>query len=132
MAAKSAHEHFADCRDAAFLAANAAETKKAHDTLVLDVRQVTLLADYFIITGGESVNQVRAIAEAVSEHLYRLGYSPRSIEGKADGRWVLLDYGDIMVHVLHQRERIFYKLEQFWNQALIINPNKWKSVEVEK
>ncbi len=110
---------------AAYAAANACESKKANDTVVLDVGQITLLADYFVVTGGDSPNQVKAIVEAVDQRLSQLGYPIKSVEGKAEGRWVLLDYGDIIVHVLHERERSFYKLEQFWNHALIVDRKKW-------
>ncbi len=116
--------HSADLKDAAFAAANAAENKKAKGTIVLDVGQVTLLADYFVITGGDSTAQVRAIVESVDEALTQRGLRAR-IEGKQEGRWVLLDYGDIIVHVLHEKERNFYKLEQFWNHALIVDRADW-------
>ncbi|MBS1956873.1 MAG: ribosome silencing factor [Cyanobacteria bacterium SZAS-4] len=115
-----------DSREATFVAANAAEAKKSLSTIVLDVRQVTLIADYFVIAGGDSTNQVRAIVDSVDEELSKLGYRQRSIEGKADGRWVLLDYGDIIVHVLHEKERSFYKLEQFWNNGLIVPKVEWE------
>lgn len=114
----------AELKDAAFAAANAAEDKKAKGTLVLDVGQVTLLADYFVITGGDSTAQVRAIVEAVDEALTQRGLRAR-IEGKQEGRWVLLDYGDIIVHVFHEKERNFYKIEQFWNHALIVDRADW-------
>lgn len=114
-----------DSRNVAFLAANSAESKKAIGTLILDVRTVTILCDYFVITGGQSSSQVRAIAEAIDESLARLGLKPRSIEGKSEGRWVLLDYEDIIVHILQERERNYYKLEQFWNHALIVDRNEW-------
>lgn len=118
-----------DSRLAAFAAANAAEAKKGHGTIVLDVRQITLLADYFVITGGDTANQVRAQVEAIDKKLAQLGYRLRSCEGKAESRWVLLDYGDIIVHVLHEKERSFYKLEQFWNHALIVDRKKWLAAE---
>lgn len=114
-----------DSRDAAFLAANQAEAKKGHGTVVLDVRQVTLLADYFVITGGDTANQVRAIVDAVDQTLSEKGLRARGIEGKQDGRWVLLDFGDVIVHVLQEKERNYYKLEQFWNQALIVDRQEW-------
>jgi ribosome-associated protein len=109
----------------AFLAANIAESKKALTTLILDIRTVSYLADYFVITGGQTPTQVRAIAEGIDEHLCRLGRNPRSIEGKKEGRWVLLDYEDIIVHILQERERNYYKLEQFWNHALIVDRREW-------
>jgi ribosome-associated protein len=113
-------------RSATFAAADAAESKKAKGTVVLDVKQVTHLADFFVITGGESPAQVQAIVEAVGECLSKLGYPQRAIEGKSEGRWVLLDYGDIIIHVLHEKERNFYKLEQFWNHALIVPRQEWE------
>lgn len=120
-----------ESRQAAYLAANAAEAKKSHSTLVLDVGQVTVLADFFVIAGGDSLTQVRAIVDAIEEALAQVGYLPRTIEGKKEGRWVLMDYEVIIVHVLHERERNFYKLEQFWNHALIVDPEEWLEEEPE-
>lgn len=114
-----------DSRSVAFMIANVAEDKKGRGTLVLDVRKITLLADYFVIIGGDSATQVRAIVDGIDESLSLHGYSPRAIEGKKDGRWVLIDYGDIIVHILQEKERNFYKLEQFWNQALIVDRREW-------
>ncbi len=114
-----------DTREATFMAANAAESKKGTSTLVLDVGQVTVLADYFVIAGGESLAQVRAIVDAIDEALAKVGMKPRSIEGKKEGRWVLMDYESIIVHVLHEKDRNYYKLEQFWNHALIVDRLEW-------
>lgn len=112
-------------RDIAYKAANIAEAKKAVQTLVLDVVKVTPLADFFVITGGESVTQVRAIVDAIDETLSKFGWHPRSIEGKLEGRWVLMDYEQIIVHVFHQKERGYYKLEQFWNHANPVERLDW-------
>jgi ribosome-associated protein len=114
-----------DSRTAAYTAANASEAKKGHGTLVLDVAKVTVLADYFVIAGGETLTQVRAIVDAIDEALSKLGMHPRSIEGKKEGRWVLMDYEEIIVHVLHERERNYYKLELFWNHALVVDRREW-------
>jgi len=114
-----------DSKEAAFIAAQAADSKKAKSTVVLDVRQVTLLADYFVFTGGDSKNQVKAIAEEVKSRLARLGRKDRAVEGMTEGRWVLLDYGDVIIHVLQDRERDYYKLEQFWNNALVVDSAEW-------
>lgn len=121
----------ADIRQAAFIAANAAEDKKSLGTLVLDVGQVTVLADYFVIAGGETLTQVRAIVDNIEHELGQVGMTPRTIEGKKEGRWVLMDYESIIVHVLHEKERNFYKLEQFWNHALIVDPSEWLEDEPE-
>ena len=114
-----------DSRNVAFVAANAAESKKAVGTLILEVKTVTILADYFVITGGQSTSQVKAIADAIDNELAKLGLKPKSVEGKSEGRWVLLDYEDIIVHILQEKERNYYKLEQFWNHALIVDRNEW-------
>lgn len=115
----------AGSKEAAFLAANAADRKKAKLITVLDVKQVTLLADYFVFTGGESKAQVKAIAEEVAHSLSKSGRKPRSMEGLSEARWVLLDFGDVIVHVLQEKERDYYKLEQFWNNALIVSREEW-------
>lgn len=120
-----------DSQQAAYIAANAAEAKKSLGTLVLDVGQVTVLADYFVIAGGDTLTQVRAIVDSIEEALSQVGLRPRSIEGKKEGRWVLMDFEQIIVHVLHERERNFYKLEQFWNHALIVDPSEWLEEEPE-
>lgn len=86
---------------------------------------MTILADYFVIAGGQTATQVRAIADAIDESLSKLGLQPKSIEGKKEGRWVLMDYEDIIVHILQEKERSYYKLEQFWNHALIVDRNEW-------
>jgi ribosome-associated protein len=111
------------------MAANAAESKKGHGTLVLEVGQVTVLADFFVIVGAETLPQVRAIVDAIDEALAKVGMRPRSIEGKKEGRWVLMDYESIIVHILHEKERSFYKLEQFWNHALIVDRLEWLEEE---
>ncbi len=125
MGQRSATRSSVGSKSAAFAAANAAERKKGKSTSVLDVRQVTLLADYFVFTGGESKAQVKAIAEEVAASLAKLGAKARSIEGMSDARWVLLDFGDVIVHILQDKERHYYKLEQFWNNALLVDREDW-------
>lgn len=108
----------------ALYCAAAAEAKKANSIVVLDVKQVTLLADYFVFTGGESKAQVKAIAESVRETLGKHGEKTKSLEGMSEARWVLLDYADVIVHVLQSQEREYYRLEQFWNHALLVDWEK--------
>ncbi len=119
-------------RKAAYAAANAAEDKKAFGTLILDVKQVTVIAEYFVIAGGDNPNQVRAIVDSIGDSLTKLGYRPGVVQGRQDGRWVLLDYGDLIVHVLQDKERSFYKLEQFWNHALIVPEEEWREEDLGK
>jgi ribosome-associated protein len=97
--------------------AEAALEKKATDVLLLDVRVLTSLADWFVIASGRSDTQVRAIAEAVETAGRTRGRRPLWVEGLSHGQWVLLDYGDIVVHVFFGPVREFYDLERLWSKA---------------
>ncbi len=101
----------------AALAALAAEDKKAHDVVVLDLQALTIVTDYFVIASADTVVQVRAVAEGVAEALAEQGVSYLRREGWDDARWVLLDYVDIVVHVFLQEEREYYSLERLWGDA---------------
>jgi ribosome-associated protein len=127
---QSADECLVPPRQAAYAAANSAESKKAEGTIVLDVRKVTVLADFFVICGASSPAQVRAIVDNVEKILTHLGYHVQTIEGKMEGRWVLLDFGPIIVHVLQERERSLYSLERFWNHALIVDRASWLDTHI--
>lgn len=99
-------------------AAELAVDRKAHDVLVLDLRGISSATDYFVIAGGTSDVQVKAIAEHVVEELEKEeGVSPEHVEGAQGGRWVLLDYVDFVVHVFHPQARNFYQLEKLWGDA---------------
>jgi|GEM_PF-41720 len=124
---KSATSSLVQSRDLAFIAARGAETKKANATVVLDVREVTLLADYFVFTGGESKAQVKAIVQEIEDRLGPHGRKAKSIVGLSEARWVVMDFGDVIVHILQSKERDFYKLEQFWNHGLVVEPSEWVS-----
>ena len=102
-----------DARQAAFAAANACESKKAKSTVVLDVSKVTLLADYFVICGADSAAQVRAIVDAVDDALSSEGCKPKSIEGKTDARWVLLDFGMLSCMYYRKKSAAITKLSNF-------------------
>lgn len=91
--------------------------RKAHDVLVLDLRGISSATDYFVIAGGTSDVQVKAIAEHVVDELKREKVRPEHIEGLTGGRWVLLDYVDFVVHVFHPQARSFYQLERLWGDA---------------
>jgi ribosome-associated protein len=98
-------------------AADAATSKKAHDPVALDLRELDGVADYFLILSGGSEVQVKAIAEAVEERLRELGHRPWHVEGLAGRRWVLMDYIELVVHVFHERTREYYLLERLWGDA---------------
>ena len=96
----------------------AAEDRKAAEIVILKVSDVSYLADYFIIATGFSRIQVRAIVEAIEEKVaITCHQSPLRTEGKAEGNWTLLDYGDVIVHLFLPQEREFYNLEAFWGHA---------------
>lgn len=103
----------ARCREAVA----AAEHRKAQDFRVLQLSEISSLADYFLICSGNNERQVQAIADAVLEKLRAERVRPHHVEGYAPGRWILLDYGDFVVHVFDEATRAFYGLEKLWADA---------------
>ena len=95
----------------------AALDRKAYDLVVLEVGHVSSIADYFVICSGRSDTQVQAIAEAIQAELGRSGVRPISVEGVQHGQWVLMDYGDVVVHIFYVPVRQFYDLERLWARA---------------
>jgi ribosome-associated protein len=107
-----------DVRQLSVVAARAAAAKKGEDTLILAVEPLLKITDAFVITSGTNVRQVRTIAEEVEEKVKQDGGpSPLRIEGLDDARWVLMDYGDFVVHVFLDEVRKFYDLERLWADA---------------
>jgi len=100
-----------------FLCAQSALDKKAYDLVILEVRPLTTIADYFLICTGRSDTQVQSICRAIEEDLDKQGMSPLIIEGYRHGQWALMDYGDVIVHIFYQPVRLFYDLERLWFQA---------------
>jgi len=98
-------------------AAAAAASKKAHDLVALDLRDLDGVADYFLICSAGSEVQVKAVAEAVEEALRGAGVKPWHVEGREGRRWVLLDYVEVVVHVFHQKTREYYMLDRLWGDA---------------
>lgn len=103
--------------DKALLLARFALEKKACDLVILDVRGLTSIADYFIICSGRSDRQVQSIAQGVEENLGHSGVSPLSVEGAQRGHWVLIDFSDVIVHVFYEPVREFYDLDGLWGHA---------------
>ena len=98
-------------------AVDAASDKKASDIILLDVREMTPIADYFVICSGNNPRQLEAIADGIDEALRNSRARVIHREGKADNGWLLLDFGDIIVHIFGQKEREYYRLERLWNEA---------------
>ncbi len=107
-------------RELVRIAALAADAKKAEDLVALDVSGPLPLTDAFLLASGDNERNVLAIASAVEDALLEAGAKPLRREGRTEGRWVLLDFGDIVVHVFHEEERLFYSLERLWKDAPVI------------
>jgi len=116
----------ANSRDMAIAAATAASSKKADDVLVMDMRDVLILTDYFVICSGNTDRQVASIQDAVEEALRELRAKPIGREGQQHRRWVLLDYIDIVVHIFRKEEREYYEIERLWKDAPIVD---WEDEE---
>ena len=91
--------------------------KKARDLVVLEVRELTSIGDYFIICSGSSDRQVQSIAQGIEENLSETGHSPLSVEGANRGHWVLMDFSDVIVHIFYEPVREFYDLDGLWGHA---------------
>lgn len=101
----------------AFLSVQAAANKKAETIKVLDLRGISSFCDYFVICSGLSDRQVQAIADSISIELKEDGFAPVSVEGYREGRWVVVDYGDVVIHVFLDALRDYYDIEKLWFDA---------------
>lgn len=106
-----------DARELALLCTNAALTKKAKQLTILRVTELSSFTDYFIICSGNSDRQVKAITETIETELKKSGALPLGVEGARSGRWSLIDYGDVVVHVFLEPVREFYDIERLWSDA---------------
>ena len=103
--------------DKALLCVQFALEKKAYDLVLMDVAALTSLGDYFLVCTGRSDTQVQAIAQSIEENLGRMKLRPLSVEGYSAGQWVVMDYGDVIVHVFNEPVRQVYDLERLWARA---------------
>ena len=104
-------------KEMARVAFEALEDKKGENVCIIDISNVSIIADYFVIADGTSDSQVRALVDNVEEKMYQAGYHQKQCEGQNGGAWVLMDYGDIVVHVFDREDREFYNLERIWNDG---------------
>jgi ribosome-associated protein len=109
-----------DSRDLAVTAARAASSKQGADIVVLDVSELITITDFFVIVSGSSDRQLKTIAEEVERAVKAVGVKPVREEGDAGARWLLIDYVDFVVHVFHEEERDFYRLENLWRDAPVV------------
>ena len=101
-------------------AIKALEDKKAEDIHVIDISEVSVVADYFIIANGNNRSQIQAMADNVQEVLGRAGYAMRQVEGYNTANWILMDFGDVIVHIFDKENRLFYNLERIWRDGKAI------------
>ena len=108
-------------REMASLAYHALEEKKADNITMIDIEQISTLADYFIIASGTNRNQIQAMADEVDEVLGRAGYEVKHKEGYHTANWILLDYGDLVIHIFDTQNRLFYDLERIWRDGKAVS-----------
>ena len=104
-------------KEMAKIAYHALDEKKGEDIRIIDIAGISVLADYFIIANGSSESQVQAMVDNVEEEMHKAGYSLKQREGYGSGNWVLLDFGDVIVHVFDKENRLFYDLERIWRDG---------------
>lgn len=90
------------------------DEKKAIDIRIIDISELSVMADYFVITSGSNINQVHALADFVSDELAKTGIKAKAVEGYTNGNWILMDYGDVIIHIFDKESREFYDLERIW------------------
>lgn len=103
------------------IAVEALEDRKAEDIKVIDIRELSPIADFFIIANGNNQNQLQAMQDAVDEALYKAGLKVKQVEGNQSSTWILMDYGDIIIHIFSKEDRLFYDLERIWRDGKIMD-----------
>lgn len=107
-------------KDMVRIACKALDDKKAKDIKIIDIHEVSVIADYFVIASGSNLNQVQAMVDNVEEQLGRAGYEPKQVEGTRGSNWILMDYGDLIIHVFDEENRLFYDLERIWRDGKVL------------
>ena len=107
-------------KEAAKIAVEALKDKKAQDVKIIDIKNVTVIADYFIIASGTNKNQVQAMADNVEEMMGQAGFIPRQVEGYHAANWILMDYNDVIVHIFSEENRLFYDIERIWRDGVTV------------
>ncbi|WP_153979486.1 ribosome silencing factor [Paenibacillus xylanilyticus] len=102
------------------MAVTAADDKKASNIVALDLKGISLVADYFVICHGNSDTQVQSIATEIRKQAHAAGVNIKGIEGMDSARWVLMDMGDVVVHIFHRDEREYYNIERLWSDAKVV------------
>ncbi len=114
-------EAFKDPKKKSIFCAEVALEKKAFDITILELKKIASLTDYFLICSGRSDRQVQAIAQFIEEKMREKGVRPMGVEGRKGGRWILMDYEDVVIHIFYEPVRLYYNLEGLWIEAPRIN-----------
>ena len=121
-----------DSKKLACVIARILDDKLGKNITILNISNVSSLADYFVIVTGDSTPQVKALMNETKDKIKEIfSRSPLRVENDARNRWNLLDYGDVVVHILHKEERETYAIEKFWSNAFSINENEWREISKE-
>ena len=107
------------------IACKAIDDKKGQDIKIIDIHNVSVIADYFVIASGTNSNQVQAIVDNVEEQLGRAGFEAKQIEGNRNSSWILMVYGDVIVHVFDEENRLFYDLERIWRDGKVLEMDEF-------
>lgn len=103
-------------------ASKALAEKKGADIKIIDIQDISVIADYFVLASGDNNNQLQAMRDAVDETLYKAGAHLKQVEGNQKSTWILMDYGDIIVHIFSKEDRLFYDLERIWRDGKVVDP----------
>ena len=113
-----------ESRKMAQIACKALSEKKAEEIKVIDISDVSVIADYFVIASANNPNQIAALIDAVDEAMYKAGYEQAQLEGNQKSSWVLIDYKDVIIHIFSKEDRLFYDLERIWKDGKMIEPEE--------
>ena len=111
------------------LACKALDAKKAIDIKVIDIQGISVMADYFIISTAGNPNQVQAMVDNVEETLQKAGYMVKHVEGGRGSNWILMDFGDVIVHIFDEENRLFYDLERIWRDGVLVDAKEFMQEE---
>ena len=103
------------------IAYEALEEKKGEDIKIIDISEISVMADYFVIANGMNMSQVQALVDNVEEKLHKAGFEMKRMEGNRTSTWILLDFGDVVIHVFDSEDRLFYDLERIWSDGKVIS-----------
>ncbi len=114
-------ENLTDIKEMVKLIYQALDDKKAEDIKVIDIKNVSVMADYFVVASGDNMNQLHAMQNEVDKVLYEHGIHAKQIEGNRSSTWILMDYEDVIVHLFSQEDRLFYNLEKIWQDGILVD-----------